>query len=172
MKPKQFSLLEPNRVMTMEQYNKQKAQRKAHRLYNIEHGLCLQCSKLAIKGQQHCSECRNKRMAYQKTISKFSKQKAYNKYYQSNSLKFRDYYYKKHYGITLEDYDNLLKEQNNKCAICNKESNKRLLIDHSHETNKIRGLLCRNCNVLLGHAFENIEVLEKTIDYIKKWRMI
>lgn len=68
--------------------------------------------------------------------------------------------YKTRYGITADDYDRMLKEQDGKCKLCNKEEHvrgttpdkkpKRLAVDHCHKTGKVRGLLCHNCNVMLG----------------------
>jgi hypothetical protein len=57
-----------------------------------------------------------------------------------------------HYGITEEQYQELLKKQNGVCALCCKlpDSNRRLAVDHNHKTGKIRGLLCSRCNNLLG----------------------
>lgn len=55
------------------------------------------------------------------------------------------------FGISLEEYNVLLKQQNGKCAICkNSPGGNRLDIDHDHKTNIIRGLLCRSCNRFLG----------------------
>lgn len=41
-------------------------------------------------------------------------------------------------------------------------------VDHCHETNKIRGLLCGKCNTLLGNAADSIEILEASIEYLQK----
>lgn len=74
------------------------------------------------------------------------------------------------YGLTLEDYDKLFKEQNGCCAICEthqSELKHSLSVDHNHETNKIRGLLCNNCNRSIGLLKDDIEVLEKAIVYLK-----
>jgi hypothetical protein len=57
------------------------------------------------------------------------------------------------YGITLEDYNRILKEQQDCCSICGREAylfRKRLHVDHNHTTGKVRGLLCTNCNTRLG----------------------
>ncbi len=73
------------------------------------------------------------------------------------------------YGLTFSDYNRILKEQSEGCAICGKPPNgKRLSVDHDHKSNKVRGLLCMHCNVILGHAFEKIETLENAISYLKK----
>lgn len=53
------------------------------------------------------------------------------------------------WGLTPEQYDELLNKQNGKCAVCDKhhtEFKSRLAVDHNHLTNEIRGLLCQNCN--------------------------
>jgi hypothetical protein len=58
-----------------------------------------------------------------------------------------------HYGMTLEQYDALLEEQDGLCAICGKapkNGGQRLYVDHDHDTGAIRGLLCVGCNVHLG----------------------
>jgi len=84
----------------------------------------------------------------------------------------RKYNIKKSYGITELEYDNLLKSQDNKCAICKSDDNKRknsnyFFIDHNHDTGKVRGLLCDKCNKLLGSSFDNINILKKAIEYLK-----
>ncbi len=77
----------------------------------------------------------------------------------------------KNYGITSEDYNRLLKEQNNRCSICRKsleEQSKKLAVDHNHQTNKIRGLLCINCNLGLGNFQDSILHLTSAILYLEK----
>lgn len=72
------------------------------------------------------------------------------------------------YGITIKDYDLMLIEQNNKCKICNKEFKKgqNICTDHNHNTGKIRGLLCLNCNTILGLSYENENILNNAIKYL------
>ncbi len=73
--------------------------------------------------------------------------------------------------ITKEEYDDLLKIQNNVCAICKKvDSKKSLAIDHNHKTGKIRGLLCEGCNIGLGGFKDDILLLSQSIKYLKKDR--
>lgn len=76
------------------------------------------------------------------------------------------------YKLTLEEYDALLKEQDGKCAICGlkSEDNGRygvLYVDHNHQTGKIRGLLCENCNLGLGIFKDNIDTLNNAIKYLE-----
>ena len=59
----------------------------------------------------------------------------------------------KEFGLTIEDYDQMLLKQGEVCKICEKQcsSGKRLAVDHCHTTGKVRGLLCSRCNQGLGH---------------------
>jgi hypothetical protein len=84
------------------------------------------------------------------------------KYYQT----FRKY---KMYGITRDDYELLLENQGNKCKICESEfvTENEIRIDHNHNTNQVRGLLCHSCNVALGHMRDSVELLERAINYLK-----
>ena len=79
---------------------------------------------------------------------------------------------KRNYNITLEEYDRLLDEQDGVCAICGgiNSNGRRLSVDHDHDTGKIRGLLCGNCNVGIGHLQDDPEVLAAAIGYILKHR--
>lgn len=71
------------------------------------------------------------------------------------------------YGITLEEYDIMYYKQDKKCKICKTEY-PTLAIDHCHITNKVRGLLCRDCNLGLGHYKDNSEFLKSAIKYLKE----
>lgn len=70
------------------------------------------------------------------------------------------------YGITEEQYLDLFNKQNGKCAICLVQNVRD--IDHCHSSGRIRGLLCNPCNVLLGLAKDNPEVLRLAADYLEK----
>ncbi len=76
----------------------------------------------------------------------------------------------KKYGLTPETYKELLIQQDYRCAICGKhrkEMTKDIHIDHCHATNKVRGLLCHSCNVLIGMAKDNLYILTKAKQYLK-----
>ena len=73
---------------------------------------------------------------------------------------------RREYGLTEEEYNSMVLKQNNICAICNKYSEKTLFIDHNHETGKVRGLLCSNCNTGIGLFKEDIVSLSRAIDYL------
>lgn len=94
-----------------------------------------------------------------------------------NPNSFKNTRLKKHYGITIDEYNLMLKKQNNLCDICEQPETaafkktkkiKNLSIDHDHKNKKIRSLLCNKCNCLIGYARESIELLEKAIQYLKR----
>ena len=72
------------------------------------------------------------------------------------------------YGITFEQKQSMIASQNGKCAICkiDLDNGKHTCVDHCHTTGKIRKILCRSCNVLIGHSKENTEVLKNAIEYL------
>lgn len=118
------------------------------------------------------------RALHKKEISHYAK-----KYYilhQKELLKQGKEYYKKFpekfwikklkkYGLTIDSYNKIFAAQKGKCIICGNtnKNKKRLFVDHNHTTGKIRGLLCYKCNTTLGNVQDNIEMLEKTIVYLK-----
>ena len=79
------------------------------------------------------------------------------------------------YKITEERYFEILEKQIGLCAICGSDSpgrkgSKNFTVDHDHTTMEVRGLLCHPCNVMLGLAKDNIEVLEMAIKYLKHYK--
>lgn len=78
------------------------------------------------------------------------------------------------YGLTLEDYDALLKAQGGGCAICNASSpggpktSRHFPVDHDHTTGKVRGLLCNPCNKALGVFRDDPTLLLRALAYITK----
>ena len=80
---------------------------------------------------------------------------------------------KKVFGITFDDYNRMLKSQNNRCAICNSTAtgnrrHKNLNVDHCHTTGKVRGLLCHGCNSGIGSMKDDVELLDKAIAYLRE----
>lgn len=82
----------------------------------------------------------------------------------------------KRYGITLDDYEKMFEEQDKKCGICGTEENYSghtgprkewsFSVDHCHETGKIRGLLCNDCNRALGLFKDSQMLLNKAIAWL------
>lgn len=66
----------------------------------------------------------------------------------------------------MEEYHALLIKQDYVCAICGELT--KLHVDHSHVTNKVRGLLCHNCNVAIGHLKDDPDIIKKAYEYINQ----
>jgi len=71
------------------------------------------------------------------------------------------------YGLSQDDYNRMVWEQEDSCAIC-LDSTKKLVIDHDHKSGKVRGLLCGNCNSGLGFFGDSPRRLRTSIEYLKK----
>jgi protein tyrosine/serine phosphatase len=75
----------------------------------------------------------------------------------------------KTFGLTTQDYMNMYSEQKGCCAIC-KEPKEILCVDHCHTTNRVRGLLCNNCNFALGLLKDSPEVIKNALEYLQNPR--
>ncbi len=84
---------------------------------------------------------------------------------------------RRHYDLTVEEYDDLFVDQNGVCAICLRPElgrrskgtlPKRLSVDHCHVTDRVRGLLCHECNVGLGFFHDDPLRLQEAISYLAK----
>ena len=111
-----------------------------------------------------CIICDNK----QSKISYVKNKKLHAEYSRKATLKRR-------YGITVEEYNKMWSVQNGVCAICGQPETaiynnviKPLSVDHSHKTGKVRALLCHNCNMLLGTARDNPDILKNAIEYLER----
>lgn len=81
------------------------------------------------------------------------------------------------YGIDVSLFNEILKSQGGRCAICGekawmpgegKRRKQTFVVDHDHATGKIRGILCGNCNTALGQFKDSVAVLESAIKYLKE----
>jgi len=144
--------------MSKEYFAKLRAKRK-------ELGLCLSCG----KHPSPCEPCKERNRLYMRNkragIPVEEKQKSWKTK--------RDYYLKYKYGIDVAQYDEMLKQSNGSCWICGSSKPKdksisRLVVDHCHNTKKVRGVLCSACNKGLGLFEDSIDILEKAIQYLKR----
>lgn len=93
-----------------------------------------------------------------------------------NKDQLRDRDFRKKYGIDFVEYQRMLVEQNGVCACCERPETRltdagelrMLSVDHNHTTGAVRGLLCSNCNLVLGYACDDVTVLQKAIGYLRK----
>lgn len=79
---------------------------------------------------------------------------------------------KTRYKLSKDTYIFMLMDQKHKCYICGKKAEdkegKGLCVDHSHETNNVRGLLCKPCNTMLGVIKEDVKLIKKMLEYLQK----
>lgn len=78
------------------------------------------------------------------------------------------------HGITVEQYDEMLKAQGGGCAICGSPDPqharaKYFCVDHNHKTGKRRALLCWPCNLMIGHSRESVERLRNGATYLERF---
>ena len=70
------------------------------------------------------------------------------------------------YNISLNDYELMYKNQNGICPGCGEK--KKLCVDHCHITGIVRGLLCRQCNAVIGLAKEDIQIIKNLVNYLER----
>lgn len=78
-------------------------------------------------------------------------------------------YRRRKYKINWGDFDRMLKEQDGKCAICGEADPKGrggFHVDHCHETGKVRGILCHNCNLGIGNLQHDPRILRAALEYL------
>lgn len=94
-----------------------------------------------------------------------------------HNLAYSKEYNFRRYGITREKFDVMFAAQNGACAVCKKPANpgvgpatQRLHIDHNHDTGRVRGLLCLNCNRALGWFQDDPQLLRRAAEYLEEDR--
>jgi hypothetical protein len=113
-----------------------------------------------------CKDCtRASQQAWRKRRPDYERDR-----YQRTKTETRERHLIRKYGVSLDAYDQMLKAQEGKCAICcrteDTQHNRVFHVDHCHKTGAVRGLLCRGCNHVLGHVCDDPSVLQKAIEYL------
>lgn len=131
---------------------------------------CSHCGKTKLVNEYYNSQLKSGYAASCKTCLKTIRKKRFDSNPDYFKRRARDLRYQLDYGITLDDYEQLLTKQNNQCDICGTDTpvggRENFAIDHDHSTGKIRGLLCNDCNLGLGSFQDNKESLKKAIQYL------
>ena len=128
-------------------------------------------------GQIHCRNCGGYFDEENMVSSKNQKYKGLTYCITCSPLLSRIRHMKK-YGITIDQYHEMLVEQNYSCKICKGHEDSyriRLSVDHDHSCcpgtsscgKCVRGLLCSSCNMILGNAKDNVKILKAAIQYLK-----
>ena len=128
------------------------------RLTYCKRGHDLSVTRIISGGTYGCRACNAERVR----IERKQNPKRFARYRRAKGL--RD-----NYGISLEKYQEIFEAQNGVCAICHRQPNpnKSLAVDHDHETGVVRGLLCDNCNLMLGLSKDSPLILEAAIRYLQ-----
>lgn len=126
------------------------------------HSICKKCQKITTQNYlKNNTDVHEKR----KQISKLWRTNNYEKSQQSVT----NATLKSKYGITLNEYNELLKNQNFCCAVCfDVPTKQRLHVDHCHKTMKVRGLLCQACNVSIGKMKDDPSLLRALANYVEE----
>ena len=125
-----------------------------------------------IYREEHAEEIRRKKKEYLSNPENIEKSRAYaREYHRKNPQRQRDRLFKK-YGITAQQYDEMLLSQNGGCAICGKEKNGKkmnFVIDHNHLTGNVRALLCTQCNAGIGNFMDSPSLLRQAATYLESF---
>lgn len=99
-----------------------------------------------------------------------AKAKAYHQSPQRQKAR-RVYEYEKRYGLTEQQYNELFEKQDYRCAVCRISlggiPQRQIQVDHEHLSERVRGILCHNCNVGLGHFKDNPQLLRLAALYLE-----
>ncbi len=113
----------------------------------------------------------------EKTASEVSKTEYMREWRKRNPLLCKGNSLKRAYGFSFDQYMHMYEKQGGKCAICGarKESfssdkgrNETLVVDHCHDKKHVRALICAACNKGLGHFYDDSELMQKAVEYLKK----
>ncbi len=119
---------------------------------------------------KQCRECASmSNAAYYYKTHNFQLQRGRDKHKRKSKCRRRETIMRM-YKLNIDDFNKMLFEQKEKCAICDIKPTDTLCIDHNHITGKIRGLLCRKCNMAMGilKLDQGLELLFNSIKYFKE----
>ena len=143
---------------SLKDFHKDKARPDGH-TYRCKSCLCKYARKYAESHSKQIAEYRNQHREKRREQGR--------KYYQKHRKKYQKYWFKYKYNLTLEQRKQLYVDQNGCCSICGIPiSYDKTNVDHDHETGKVRGLLCINCNTRLP-IIEDKNSVEKAEKYLR-----
>jgi hypothetical protein len=131
-------------------------------------GECISCAKVVRRSWYEANREKSIANVKQWQQDNASRLSEYRRQYNARPERkraMREAYYQRTYGISADEFDALLEKQGGVCAICAGADPKHL--DHDHATGAIRGILCVNCNHGLGKFFDDVELLERAVAYLR-----
>ncbi len=166
-------LIQAHRIYNLNNRDKIVAAQKEYR-HNNKDKIAARSREYRLRNKDKIKEYRKnnrqQRLVYAKTYRDNNKgtRQEWNK---NNKDKIEADRIKARYGITVDERDDMRKEQHYRCFICGAHENTLTLglcIDHDHETNQVRGLLCSKCNSGIGMLKDDPELLQNGIDWLNK----
>lgn len=146
-------------------------QSKFYKDNSVTHKRCKKCGQVKLRKEYYKDNRRKDGItAYCKPCKLAKNQEWRNSNpdkYQKSVSDMRWVAKKRRYGISKDDFLEMLYLQNNSCSICKIQIDESAHIDHCHSTGKVRGLLCSNCNKGLGMFKDNIDILKSAIEYLE-----
>lgn len=137
---------------------------------------CVQCSRerarLLSEQSKHNGRRKSNRQKYEQgEAGKANRRRWYNS--SDGKKSNRKAMLKLKFGMTLEEYDLMLTNQQGCCKVCGdhiEDLSKFLAVDHNHITGNVRGLLCNRCNVALGMLREDTNIMKNLIKYVEEYK--
>lgn len=120
---------------------------------------------IKVYRNSHCLLCEKVYSADHYLRTKSRRQELHKEWRDDNKDKLRGYRLKADYGLTVEQYQEMYDAQEGLCSICG-DHHDTLCVDHSHETGKVRGLLCSSCNIALGKLKDDAVIVQRAADYL------
>lgn len=140
-------------------------------------GRCKECEKADRKvyfstpGAEEKSRAAAKQWYWKNREASIARQAKWVREHQDHVLAYRRRKLLEKYGITPQEYDKLLAEQDGRCKICASAKpgpfERNFYVDHCHETGKVRGLLCGSCNLAIGQFDDNPGTLRRAALYVE-----
>jgi hypothetical protein len=118
----------------------------------------------------YCLECKSVRAKSYKARDPENYREKMRQKYHANRKHYRDLARRSMYGVPLGTFDFFMELQGGRCAICGSKTStstgRALALDHDHEKNTFRGLLCTPCNQGIGQFRHSLDLLRNAIDYL------
>ena len=123
---------------------------------------------ISPKNARSCRACREQYHKYHPKVYDPVRMRQHRKRWRDKNPDYhKAHWLKRAYNLTLDEFQAMVRSQDNKCAICAEELESPQ-VDHNHTTNQVRQLLCVGCNTGIGSFRERHDLLEKAVAYLEK----